>query len=402
MTRASDNGPTRPRPSGSERGRSQNSSRVYGPHTRSHLSSTDLDAVRGLARDLAVIDLDGPPVARWLSDRLLSVLRTEHTMIYTPSWKDGAYRLERFAIAGAGREREAAVRDLFGEHIRRSTGFWSTYDPANVELAQRNKAIAGGTHKRANEGQVSAPFTRLMPRAELDRRIAILSGARTGFELWGTYDAETIRALICDGPRLLGWVGALQHQRLDPRIQRLFTALLPSIQRRFTIEERLGVGTAGLPLAFALLEEIPGAVYILDGKHQVVACNSTGKAALQRDPRWPKKISEVARRGGDPSSTLVDLESRGVVGHSLLVVRVDPIPVPVALEVVAKRYRLTPREAAVLREVGRGRTNRAIGVALGCAERTVETHVSRILEKTDQASRTELAALAWSAGVRPT
>ncbi|MBN8613883.1 MAG: helix-turn-helix transcriptional regulator [Deltaproteobacteria bacterium] len=65
------------------------------------------------------------------------------------------------------------------------------------------------------------------------------------------------------------------------------------------------------------------------------------------------------------------------------------------MDSVARRFSLTPREADVLRQLSAGRTNRAIAVALECAERTVETHVRRILAKTDCASRSELVALIW-------
>lgn len=61
---------------------------------------------------------------------------------------------------------------------------------------------------------------------------------------------------------------------------------------------------------------------------------------------------------------------------------------------------LTPRETQVLACLAGGRTNRAIAAALGCGERTVETHVSRLLAKTDCASRSEIVALVAALGAR--
>jgi DNA-binding CsgD family transcriptional regulator len=53
---------------------------------------------------------------------------------------------------------------------------------------------------------------------------------------------------------------------------------------------------------------------------------------------------------------------------------------------------LTPRERAVARLVARGLTNLQIAAELGSAERTIDTHVSRILHKLGVASRHDIAA----------
>lgn len=55
-------------------------------------------------------------------------------------------------------------------------------------------------------------------------------------------------------------------------------------------------------------------------------------------------------------------------------------------------WRLTPREHQVLGLMLKGQTNKAIASELGCAPRTVELHVSRVLEKAGVTSRQELLA----------
>ena len=60
--------------------------------------------------------------------------------------------------------------------------------------------------------------------------------------------------------------------------------------------------------------------------------------------------------------------------------------------------RLTPRELDVVRLVVDGRSNDEIAVALGIGPRTVETHLGRVFERLDIASRTELATRAVREG----
>jgi len=52
---------------------------------------------------------------------------------------------------------------------------------------------------------------------------------------------------------------------------------------------------------------------------------------------------------------------------------------------------LTEREAAVLEQIGAGKSNKAIAQTLGLAEGTVKNYVSNILSKLHARSRTELA-----------
>lgn len=56
------------------------------------------------------------------------------------------------------------------------------------------------------------------------------------------------------------------------------------------------------------------------------------------------------------------------------------------------RWNLTPRQREVLGLVVRGRSNRQISMELGCAESTVELHVSTLLKKASVAGRSELIA----------
>jgi DNA-binding NarL/FixJ family response regulator len=62
---------------------------------------------------------------------------------------------------------------------------------------------------------------------------------------------------------------------------------------------------------------------------------------------------------------------------------------------------LSPRETEVLRLVARGRANKEIAGKLGIGEKTVKTHVSRILGKLGVQSRTQAALYAGRIGLVP-
>jgi DNA-binding NarL/FixJ family response regulator len=60
---------------------------------------------------------------------------------------------------------------------------------------------------------------------------------------------------------------------------------------------------------------------------------------------------------------------------------------------------LTAREVEVLRALASGKTNRAIGNALGISEKTVARHVANIFTKLGLSSRAAATAYAYQAGL---
>lgn len=347
-----------------------------------------------------MIDVDGPRASRWLGARIQSLIDVEATMVYTPERVAGGYQLGEFAISGTGATQQAQLRSGLEGHIRTSDGVWSLYDPDGVEPVQRNRVLAVETVRSISERHLPAFVVRAVRSpGERDRRLEQVQAASWWYQRWGTVDARTLRVILCDGQRMLGWVGGMQHARFDARAKALFSALVGPMQRRFCLEEHLvdGLSAALVP---ALLEEIAGAAYILNAKRQIVAMNGRARTNVAKTRGHAERIAEAGPDGANPDVTVVDLSARGVPRHSLVIERSTDAPAPELAMALRARYRLTPREVEVLVQIGKGMTNRAIAIALRCGERTVETHVSRILEKTDQASRAELVALVWSSGLR--
>jgi DNA-binding CsgD family transcriptional regulator len=67
-----------------------------------------------------------------------------------------------------------------------------------------------------------------------------------------------------------------------------------------------------------------------------------------------------------------------------------------AVDRAARRFALTRRQREVARLLMRGASNKEIAAELGCAERTVELHVTALMRKTGTANRTQLAAMLLS------
>ena len=68
----------------------------------------------------------------------------------------------------------------------------------------------------------------------------------------------------------------------------------------------------------------------------------------------------------------------------------------------ARLAALTPRERQVFELVARGKVNKQIAYVLGCTERTIKAHRSRVMEKMQVQSLAELVALAGRLGIHRT
>jgi DNA-binding NarL/FixJ family response regulator len=88
-----------------------------------------------------------------------------------------------------------------------------------------------------------------------------------------------------------------------------------------------------------------------------------------------------------PLDELVDAITRAAAGGMAFAIRPG-----------RDRPRVSPRELDVVRLVVEGKSNDEVGAALGIAVKTVETHMRRLFERFEIASRTELAARALREG----
>lgn len=212
----------------------------------------------------------------------------------------------------------------------------------------------------------------------------------------GLGDRDQLRTLVCDGPALLGWVGALRPTPFTTREIRLFGSLVPALQRRLLIERHLAEAPAVFATLDVVLEAVPSAAYVVRGR-AIVHANAMGRAALEADPvrRRSELIAAVDARGGD-GVIVTPVTATGVSQHFIVFDRRPGPNIDARLQSARRRWGLTRRQLDVLRELARGEANKSIAVRLGCSERTTEVHVTALLQKSGSGSRSELVAKFWT------
>lgn len=148
--------------------------------------------------------------------------------------------------------------------------------------------------------------------------------------------------------------------------------------------------SAGLAVA---LEAIGAPSFIADAHGRVLHANHAGRRLWEADPAGTGELLASAPSGRPAEGVeTAQLES---LPAWLLVLRAQPIEARLAR--VVRAWGLTPRQADVLRLVAQGCTNKTIAASLGCAEVTIELHVSAILRKAHVDRRAALAAAFWRA-----
>jgi DNA-binding CsgD family transcriptional regulator len=129
-------------------------------------------------------------------------------------------------------------------------------------------------------------------------------------------------------------------------------------------------------LLLSVMQALPLGAAIVDEDGAVVAMN--GRFQRQR-ANW---------RTEPDGFVTVQL---GSTGHRLVLER-ESAARKLAFEAFVARYALTRREAEVLTLLMEGLASRTIAARLELGVRTVETHVARLLQKSETESRSELIA----------
>lgn len=202
------------------------------------------------------------------------------------------------------------------------------------------------------------------------------------------WDRPTMRMLVCDGSRLLAYVGICTETTFSRRQMALFRAVMPALRRRLIDERRFDEAQLCNLALEAALELIPAPAFVTSSLGAIRYANAAGVRLLETDRR--ETVGSLHTKNG-PRPELYDV-TRLTIGNDtsyLAVRRINDREPALRCAIAARRWGLTRREADVLGWLVRGATNYRIAAELGCAEATIEIHVSRILAKFDCANRSQ-------------
>ena len=267
-----------------------------------------------------------------------------------------------------GKGMPTGIRGAYERWLATAPKAHAGYDPDRPDPRQRNVALRKD-EVAALSGRSDPPVMRsFLPRFALS-------------------ECDQLRVLICDGPVLLAWIGGYRPKAFGRDEVRLLNRIVPSLQRRLSIERRLGEAQQLAQEIGAALENVPAAAFVVTRAGAVLHANLAGRAMLDRDRKAVEAQlpgAQRARLSADSDLSLVILDTGA-----------DPAP---RVVVARARWQLTVRQSEVLALVARGLSNRAVAASLDCSESTVELHVSALLQKAECESRSQLVARLWSGG----
>jgi DNA-binding CsgD family transcriptional regulator len=211
----------------------------------------------------------------------------------------------------------------------------------------------------------------------------------------GIQDDFVLRALICDGPLLLAWVGMFQSAPPSQDQGRVLSSLLPSLLKRLKVERALGPSGLNWAALNTVLERISRPAFLLKSAGGIVHANFAGQALAGSDLARLHEQLQSSLRGADSGFEITRLACTGVSQLYLVVQRQAEALDASLLERAADAFHLTARETAVLSKLVNGESNQRIGTALGCSESNVERYVTRLYRKARVENRRALIAGFW-------
>ncbi len=160
------------------------------------------------------------------------------------------------------------------------------------------------------------------------------------------------------------------------------------------LDKRLTAIDRELALIAATFDALHAALALRGPTGAVEPLNGAARRLLEVDPR---ALSSPAP-GAAAKTSRIERPLEGHPGHSVLIVRDAAADLDERIVHAAGLWRLTVRQHAILACVSRGLSNKEIAERLGCAESTVEQHLTTLFRKASAQGRTGLVARLWALG----
>jgi DNA-binding CsgD family transcriptional regulator len=339
-------------------------------------STSDSGRIAEFERALSTFVDGEPPALTWALGAVREIVGADHAVFVSFTQRDGAIHVEHGVVDATS----TAWIESVDRWVAEKGIDYLAYHPMRPVPADRNRVVSTG------DLLASSPET---TRAVLDGVYAPCGFARD----------DELRALLCDGPSLLGRIGLLQSIPLTARQRRVFERLIEPLRKRLAAERALIDAPFSRGLLDAAMSSMPTACFVVDERAQPLEANLAGQLWLDRSrASVMEKLRAAVLRGllGDTFQVIsVVLPSRA---KRFLVVHRPVSGVAARVAVAAARWGLTPRETEVVHAIAEGLSNRTIAASLAMSERTAEVHVASILNKAQLESRSELIVAVWKVG----
>lgn len=330
-----------------------------------------------LRQALSTMPVDGPTDWSSIVTQLQQVLgRPSLAGVYNLVLESGNLSPRIAVISQTSRERARA--HISGLVANAELAF----DPLRVDRADQNRVAT-----------IAQLICRGHPAVRLRARVAGIGQRLVGLKM-----VEQMRVLITDGATMLGWVGGLSDdpEHFGAREHSALRDLVPYFHKRLLLEQRLDHAPLRAATLDVALEAMTEPVLVVSTARRPVLMNSGGRALWSTSRLELMQDIEDAMNGDSRKFRVTPIAARGIPRHWLLVRRADCTDASARLAHARKAWALTSREAEVLALVAEGRTNSAVARDLACAERTVELHVTRLLQKARVSNRASLVAQFWT------
>ena len=324
-----------------------------------------------------------------LTERLRQALAADVVASYAIGIDADRPRVCNPAISGA----EPAGKQWYLRAIE-GTPVAGLYDAVRPEPAQRNRIL-----KMPSFGHVLAqwPSRRLrkslgIARPEAHRYEDLESWAARWRPL-GIYEHRQTRVLLCERSSLLAYVAVLQVQETTASQHYRLRRLVPALRRRLVVERQLACAPVERLALEAALDHISRAAFLTTARGQILHANTSGRVRLDRALAVRLRDAVAGRDRGFELTRIADASSVW-----WLAIERAPQTGEARARAAAARWALTAHQTSVLVLLARGLANKTIAAELGCAESTIEFHVTRMLAAAHVESRAALIAAIWSCG----
>lgn len=324
------------------------------------VTEKDVGRLRDIVQVIEHIDVGRKPALKLIADPLRELLGATYAGGYGFAYADGGMRcafvhsqLPRTIVSALN----ASIASGRFDH-------WTRYNPFCPAPNERNKVKLFSPEAVAHTG-----VQRVLDRHGITN--------------------HHLRVLVCDGPSLLAWVGGFVDEPSGARGRWFLEQLVEPLRNRLLIERNLEIADHARATIDLAIEHVAGAAFIVGAGGRVMYANSAGRTRLASEgSAYARRLAEAVRRP-DPELTAHAASGEGTRVF-LVLARSDMDETRARASTAALRWRLTDRQREVLGEIVKGYTIERISAELGISPRTVEVHVTAILNKAQCHTRAEL------------